>query len=146
MRRLGYVLASLVMAMSLTGTTAMADIEWCAEDPVVNIRGTVFRLTTNIQASASSVSGLTYEIVLPSDAQGITTVAYPQGKRLPTTVNVSYTGPASSEGAYSVSASVTVDGPAGTAVRLDVSGPTVQSTFWEGFTNSAVSAIFTASK
>lgn len=146
MRRLGYVLGSLVMAMSLTGTTAMADIEWCAEDPVVNIRGTVFRLTTNIQADAASVSGLTYDLVLPADAEGLTTVAYPQGKRLPTTVTVSYGGPASSEGAYAVSASVTVAGPAGTAVRLDVSGPTVQSTSWHGFTNSAVAASFTASK
>lgn len=145
MRRLGYLLASLLMATALMGGAASADDEWCAEDPVINIRGTVFRLTTSIRTNASAVTGLTYDVTLPADAEGVTTVAYSQGKRLPTTVNITYAG-ASSTAAYAVSASVTVSGTDGTEVRLDLTGPSVAAQGWTGVTNTAVTANFTAAK
>jgi hypothetical protein len=145
MRRLGSVLATLLVTTALMGGTVGAGVEWCDEDPVFNIRGTVFRVTTSIQASASDISGLTYDVVLPSDAADVTTVAYPQGKRLPTTVNVSYTG-APSNGSYAVSVSVTVSGPAGAAVRLAWAGPSVTEGTSDGSTGSAVTANFTAAK
>jgi hypothetical protein len=145
MRRLGIFLATVLAAAVLTGGTAGAGLEWCDEDPVINIRGTVFRLTTSIQANAADVSGITYDVVLPSDAQGITTVAYPQGKRLPTTVNVSYTGAPSAD-SYAVSVSVTVSGPAGAEVRLTWEGPSVTGGVSTGSTGSAVTADFTAAK
>ena len=147
MRRLGYLLATVVVATALMGATATAKYgnEWCDEDPVFNIRGTVFRLTASIRANASDVTGVTYDVTLPGDAEGVTTVAYPQGRRLPTTVNVTYSGP-SSETSYSVSALVTVSGPAGTAVRLHLSGPSVAAQSWTGSTESAVTATFSAAK
>lgn len=145
MRRLGLVFATLLMTTTLMGGSASADDEWCAEDPVFNIRGTVFRLTTSIRANASTVTGITYDVILPADAEGVTTVAYPQGKRLPTTVNVTYTG-GSPAGSYAVSASVTVSGAAGTEVRLDVSGPSVAGLSKTGSTDSPVTATFTAAR
>jgi hypothetical protein len=142
MRRMGYVLVSLVLAMSLTGTTAMADIEWCAEDPVFQVNGANFRLTTRVAASASDVQGIAYVVTLPRDADA--SVHYPQGSRLPATVELRYTGAPSTGGTVEVSVAVTVSASADTDVRLDLAGPSVTAASFDGRTNKTLRAQFSA--
>jgi hypothetical protein len=139
-------LAGLVVATALVGGTVSADNEWSPNDPVFNIRGTVFHLTTSVQADAWDVTSITYDVTMPADAEGATTVAYPRSGRFPTIVNVTYAGAPSGPTYYEVSVSVSVSGPAGAAVRLDLTGPSVTAQSWTGTTNSAVSANFTAQK
>lgn len=145
MRRLGSLLATVVLAAALTGGSAAADYEWSANDPVFNIRGTVFRLTASVQADASDVTAMTFNVTLPADAAGVTTVAYPQGAPRSVTVIVSYTGAPSAD-SYTVSATAVVAGPPGAAVRLVLTGPSVTAASWEGSTNTVIAASFSAAK
>lgn len=142
MRRLGYVLGSLVLAMSLTGTTALADIEWCAEDPVFQVNGANFRLTTNVAASASTVTGIAYVVTLPRDADA--SVHYPRSSRLPATVEFRYSGAPASDGTVDVSVSVTVSASEDADVRLDLAGPSVTAASFDGRTNKTLRAQFSA--
>lgn len=146
MRRLGYLLASVLMVTALTGGIASADIEWCAEDPVFHVLGSQFRLTTNVASEAAAVSGIAYVVTLPSNAAGDASVRFPPSKRLPTTVELRYTGPAySGSGTFAVSASVTAFTSTDTDVRVDLAGPSVSSASFSGRTNKAVRAHFTVS-
>lgn len=142
MRKVGYLLASLLVATALMGGTASADIEWCAEDPVFLVLGSQFRLTTNVALASSDVSEIVYVVTLPSDAEGSAAVHFPNSKRLPTTVWLRYTGPASSDGSFGVSVSVTVTAEASAAVRVDLEGPSVTATSFDGRTNKGIRAQF----
>lgn len=141
MRRLAYVLTSLVMAMSLTATTAMADIEWCAEDPIIDVLGTQFDLTTQIGTSAASVSRISYVIELPSNA-GRVRVSFPPDDALAaiTDVEIVKTGEpvAPGDGRFEVRASVTVTAPAGTEVILTSGGRSAEAASENGKANRAV--------
>ncbi|MBI2324897.1 MAG: hypothetical protein HYY42_00675 [Chloroflexi bacterium] len=146
MRRLGYLLATLLAVTALTAGTASADIEWCAEDPVFHVLGSQFRLRTNVATSASDVTGIAYVVTLPSNAEGSASVQFPRSKRLPTTVELLYTGPAySGDGTFAVSASVTASAGSGADVRVDLKGPSVTSASFSGTTNEAIRAQFTVS-
>lgn len=148
MVRLGYFLATLVMATALMSATASARFgnEWCDYDPVFTVLGAQFRITASIATSASEVSALTYVVTLPSNAEGSTKVAFPQGNRLPTSVELRYNGPAySGSGTFAVSASLTASASVDAQVTVDVSGPDVAAASFSGKTNKAVRAQFDAS-
>jgi hypothetical protein len=145
MRRLRTLTAGLLMATMVMSGTATADEQWCGSDPVFNIRGTVFRLTASVRVAASEVTGVTFDVTLPADAAGVTTVAHPQGGRFPITVNVTYAG-ASSDDAYPVTATITVSSPASAAVRVDLTGPSVTAASWDISTNSSFTTVFSAAK
>lgn len=145
MRRLGYVLASLVMAMSLTGTTALADIEWCAEDPIIDVLGTRFDLTTQIGTSAASVSKISYVVELPSNA-GPVRVSFPPGDALAaiTDVQIVKTGEPVEPGddEFEVRATVTVTAPGGTPVILTSGGRSAERLEADGKANRPVTLKF----
>lgn len=145
MKRLGYLLATLLISTALTAGTASADIEWCAEDPVFLVLGSQFRLTTNVATSASSVTGIAYVVTLPSNAEDSAAVRFPQSARLPTTVELRFSGPAyDGGGSFAVSARVTASG-SDADVRVDLAGPSVTSASFAGTTNKAIRAQFTVS-
>lgn len=147
MRKLVNVFATLVLATAFSGGTASAkDIEWCAEDPVFLVLGSQFRLTTNVAASVSDVSGIAYVVTLPSNAQGSASVQFPRSDRLPATVELRYTGAAySGGGTFDVSASVTASAASSADVRVDLAGASVTSASFSGRTNKAIRAAFTVS-
>ena len=145
MRRLGVVMASALLALSLfaQGNVARAsgwiDNEWCWDDPVVVVLGAQFKVVTGAHTTQTSGLSYTYAFEVPSNAQGRTNVNWPHGLSS-TSVQIKYTGAAwNGVGPFSVKTSVTVSGPAGTDVSVSVSGPTVSSASYSGTTNSAVS-------
>lgn len=147
MRRLGVVVASLMLATTLAqGSPAQArDTEWCAEDPVFQVLGAHFRLTTEISASASSVGSVAYVVDLPANAQGASAVHFPQGRRLATSASLTYNGAAyDGSGGFAVSGTVTVTGPDGVAVSVTLAGPSVATATYAGSTNSAIAFQFDA--
>lgn len=141
MRRLGYLLAGLVMATSLMGTVAAAGVEWCAEDPIIDVLGTRFDLTTEIGTAASSVSRISYVIVLPSNA-GPHRVSFPPGDVLAaiTDVTVLKTGEPLERGEreFHVRATVTVTAPDGTQVILTSGGRSAERAAANGWANRPV--------
>ncbi|HEX9436813.1 MAG TPA: hypothetical protein VGA16_06610 [Candidatus Limnocylindria bacterium] len=144
MRRLGYVMTTLLLATALTGATAAArDIEWCAEDPVFSVLGSQFRITTSVATSASNVGALTYVVTLPSNAEGDASVQFPRSTRLPTSVELRYSGaPYSGTGTFTVSASATVSASTDADVTVDVDGASVTAATFSGRTNKAVRSQF----
>ena len=146
MRRLGVVMASALLALSLfaQGTVAQAgqwvDNEWCYDDPVVVVFGSQFKFAAAAHTpQASSITAYTYLLEVPSNAQGRTNVSWPHGRSGNTYVTVSYTGAEwSGSGSFTVNSSVTVSGPAGTDVLVNVSGPKVSTATYGGSTNAAV--------
>jgi len=92
-RTVTMLLAMAVLSLSLLvqAGPAAAAIEWCAEDPVITVNGTVLRITTLMNTSAVNVRGVAYLVTVP---QGSTvTVDNPQGPGLiPATVEIRYGG------------------------------------------------------
>jgi hypothetical protein len=131
------MVAALVMTSVLTGTTAHAwrDNQWCAEDPVFQLLGARVSVTTYVHSPASTVSGIAYEVEVPSNA-GTVRVTYPGGRRIPTTVNVSYTGAVAGDDSFSMKVSVTVTGPSGRETLVYVSGRSATSATYAGWTNT----------
>lgn len=142
MRGLAYRLAGLLIVTALMGGSASAGVEWCAEDPVFQVLGANFRVTTSVSAPASSVSSIVYDVTLPSDAAGSAAVHYPKGRRLPTTVNVTYTGASGST--FQVSMQVTVISSQPADVLVSLTGPSVTAQQVSGTTAAAVPLVFTA--
>ena len=145
MRRIGVVMASALLALSLfaQGNVARAagwlEGEWCLDDPVVIVLGAQFKVVAAAHTQPSNISGYTYVFEVPSNAQGRTIVNFPRGRATTTSVQVSYTGAAwGGVGPLTVNTSVTVSGQAGTDVLVSVSGPTVATASYGGSTNSAV--------
>lgn len=144
MRRHGVVVASAIFALSLfvQGNVAHAgslDIEWCAEDPVVVVFGSQFKVVSAVHAQPGAVSSFAYTLEVPSNAVGRTNVSYPNGKFGATTVVVSYTGsPWTGSGPFVVNGTVTVTAPSGSAVIVGISGPKVPTSSFAGTANTAV--------
>lgn len=142
MRRLGVTLATFVAVAMLLGGSALAGVEWCAEDPAITVLGASFNLTTSIHAPAASVDGIAYVIDVPSNA-GKVKISYPGGRPIPTTVTITYGQPAyEGSGDFHVAVSVTVAGPAATEVLVQLAGPSVQADTYSGTTGRAVSFRF----
>lgn len=138
MRRLGYLLATLLMVTALGSGTASADIEWCAEDPVIDVLGAQFRLTTLVRSPASQVIGIAYVIDVPSNA-GAVGVSYPDGSPIPTTVDVRYTREAAGPGAdFGVRVSVRVRYAGRTEVIVRLDGRSVDRATFDGQTNKPI--------
>jgi hypothetical protein len=137
MRRVAYMVAGLVMAMAVAQGPAAARFgnEWCAEDPVFQLLGRRVELTTFVHSPAAAVSNITYNVEVPSNA-GTVRVTYPGGRRIPTTVSVSYTGAEYSGDSFSVQVSVTVTGPVDRETVIYVSGKGVTSATHTGWTNT----------
>jgi hypothetical protein len=133
MRRLGVAVGPAVLALSMLLQGGMAsavqrDVEWCAEDPVLIVFGAQFKVVTTVQAPPSAVSSFAYFIQVPQNAVGRTIVNWPNSKLSTTTVQINYTGDAwSGSGPFTVSGTVSVSAPSGSAVTVSVSGPTVAS-------------------
>lgn len=84
--------AALFLSLLVQAVPSHAiEIEWCAEDPVITVNGTVLRITTLMNTSAVNVQGVAYLVTVP---QGSTvTVDNPQGPGLiPATVEIRYGG------------------------------------------------------
>lgn len=142
MRRLGATLATVLAVAMLLGGSALAGVEWCAEDPAVTVLGASFNLTTSINAAASSVDGITYVIDVPSNA-GKVQISYPGGRPIPTNVVVTYGQRAyDGSGDFRVAVSVTVTGPSGAAVIVQLAGASVEADSHSGTTGNAVSFRF----
>jgi hypothetical protein len=127
-KQLGVVLAALLAITFLFQGTASAfqrESEWCAEDPIFNVLGSHFRITTTIGAPVSAVKSVFYTVIVPQDAVGSATAHVTNGQRIPTSVQLSYTGPAANGGNFDVTVQITVDAPSATNVRADLSGPSV---------------------
>ncbi len=138
MRRAIAALTALLAVAMLLGGSALAGIEWCAEDPAVRVLGSTFDLTTSVQTSAASVDGITYVLDVPSNA-GKVQVSYPGGRSIPTTVQVTYGQPAySGTGPFHVVASITVTGPDDTAVVTRLGGSSVTSQTVSGETGQTL--------
>lgn len=142
MRKFSVFLASLVMTSLLVAGTAAGGHEWCAEDPVFQVLGANFRITTSVNAPASAISRITYDVTLPSDAEGATAFHFPQGRFLPTTVNVTYAG--NSGASFPVTVRVTVTSSTAAAVVVDLTGPDVTAARETGDTSSATVLVFNA--
>ncbi len=142
MRRLGATLTTFLAVAMLLGGSALAGVEWCAEDPAITVLGASFNLTTSIHATASSVDGITYVIDVPSNA-GKVKVSYPGGRPIPTNVVITYGQRAyDGEGDFHVAVSVRVAGPAGAEVLVRLAGPSVEADTYTGITGHAVSFRF----
>lgn len=138
MRRLGAAVATFLAVAMLLGGSALAGVEWCAEDPAISVLGASFNLTTSINAAASSVDGITYVIDVPSNA-GKVKVSYPGGRPIPTNVVITYGQRAyDGEGSFRVAVSVTVAGPAEAAVIIQLAGPSVEASTYTGTTGHTV--------
>lgn len=148
MRQLGYLLATVLMVTALTGgTVAARDIEWCAEDPVFKVLGSHFRVTTTIQAAASSVESISYVVSVPRDAGDTATAHYPQGRRLPTTVEINNDGVILGDpSTFLVTVSILVSGPSGASVTAYLSGPDVAADSWTFAAGSSFSKTFSVSR
>lgn len=93
-RTVTMLLATAALFLSLlvqAAPSAAIEIEWCAEDPVITVNGTVLRITTLMNTAAVNVRGVAYLVTVP---QGSTvTVDNPQGPGLiPATVEIRYSG------------------------------------------------------
>jgi hypothetical protein len=137
MRRLAYVVAATVMTVILSGSSAYAfrEVHWCAEDPVIHLLGTKVEIVTLIHSPASAVSNVTYTVQVPANA-GDVKVTYPGGRKIPTTVNIGYTGSEYASGSFTMNVSVTVTGPEGRETITQVSGKGVESATYWGTTNT----------
>jgi hypothetical protein len=137
MKRLASVVATIVLAAILSGSNAYAfrGVEWCAEDPVFHVLGTTVAVTTYVHAPADAVTSITYIVEVPSNA-GDVRVNYPGGRKIPTTVDISYSGAAYTSGAFAMNVSVTVTGPDGRETRTQVSGKGVADATYTGTTNT----------
>lgn len=144
MRRLGVALATfLVAALLLQGNaSASRDIEWCAEDPVFTVLDGTFSVTTSVHAPAANISGIAYVVEVPENAERVK-VRYPGGRRVPTTVQISYTGPAAGDDAFAVSVHVTVTSSRDTETRIELAGRSVTAQTFTGTTNTTTSFGFT---
>jgi hypothetical protein len=138
MRRLGATLTTFLAVAMLLGGNALAGVEWCAEDPVITVLGSTFSLTTSIHAPASAVGGVAYVIDVPSNA-GAVQVSYPSGQSIPATVVITY-GQKAYEGSgdFKVAASVTVTGPSGADVIVQLGGTSVETSTYTGTTGQTV--------
>ena len=138
MRRLGHVTLAVLLMTALMGGAASADIEWCAEDPVVDVLGSQFRLTTLVHSPAADVRGIAYVLDVPSNA-GQVGISYPGGSPIPTTVEVRYTGEAAEPGEdFGVRVSVTVSYAGRTEVLVRLDGRSVETATFAGRANKPI--------
>lgn len=146
MRRSGAVIAGLMLALALAqgGTAQARDLEWCSEDPVFQVFGSTFHITTTIADPASSVSSIAYTVVVPSNAAGAAWAQFPAGHPAPTTVTFRYTGAAydGSSATFSVKVTVTVAAADDVSVTSDLSGSAVSAAEFVGQTNKSFSFKF----
>lgn len=148
MRWLGVAATSLLLMATLvqSAPAAARDIEWCDEDPVFQVLGANFRITTTVSAAAASVGGIAYSVDLPSNAAGSAVVRFPSGYPVRTTVTLSYKGAAydGSSATFPVKVTVYVTGPDGTSVSSALTGPSVTNATFAGSTNSKLTFRFDA--
>ncbi len=145
MRRLGVALAAVLLASLLSQGNAVAsrDLEWCAEDPVFTLLDSTFSITTFVHAPAADVSGIAYVVEVPRNAEKVK-VRYPGGRPVPTTVQISYTGPAADDDdSFAVTVQVTVTSSRSTDTRIELGGRSVTAQTFTGTTNTTKTLSFT---
>ena len=139
MKRLGVVLAMVAGMILAQGSPAGAGNEWCSQDPVIQLLGSQFHVTTSVAAPASSVEGIAYQITVPSNATDAV-AQFSQGNRLPSTVQFQYSGAAyDGSGTFSVRVTVLVSAATAADVQVDVSGRSVSDASFSGSTSKKVS-------
>lgn len=139
-RSLGSVLLAGLITFATSGQ-ASAGIEWCAEDPVLQIWNSQFRVTTRIAAARSDVGGVAYVVDLPRNAQGFADARFPPGYPIPTTVELRYVLPdhdGTSE-TFTVRVRVTASSGLSVPVEATVSGPSADPAVYLGTTNAPLS-------
>jgi hypothetical protein len=140
MRRFAYVVAAVVLAALMSSSSAYAfrGVEWCAEDPVFHLLGSRVEIATFVHSPISTVTNISYAVVVPSNA-GQVKVTHPGGHKIPTTVNISYSGAEYTSGSFTMSVSVTVTGPDERETLTQVGGKGVASATYHGTTNTTQS-------
>ena len=63
--RILVTMALMVSMLAQAVPVAAGEVEWCAEDPIITIDGTVIAVTTAINTSASNVSRVDYVVTVP---------------------------------------------------------------------------------
>ncbi len=63
--RILVAIALMVSMLAQAAPAAAGEIEWCAEDPIITVDGTVLAVTTAINTSASNVSRVDYVVTVP---------------------------------------------------------------------------------
>jgi len=140
MRRL-FMALSMVLALGLAqAIPAAAGNEWCSQDPVVQLLGSQFHVTTRVAAPASSVDSISYVVEVPANATDAV-AHFSQGKRLPSTVSFEYTGAAydGTSATFSVRVRVLVTAAAEADVLVEVSGRSVSRDTVPGQTGESIS-------
>lgn len=123
------ILAASLLAQS--GTAAAAGVEWCAEDPLITVNGTVLQLTSAWPLpSLSSVAVVSYVIEVGPEA--VVSYTIPAGQVAPATVSFRRTGEAGT-----VRARVTVRATSEFPVLVTATGG-VRAVSRTGVSNEAV--------
>jgi hypothetical protein len=141
-RKLGSLLAAVLIATALMqGTASARDIQWCAEDPIIELLGAQFRLTANINLPASAVSGISYVITVPENA-GEVKVTFPPGDVLAaiTSVTIQRTGEAfdADDDEFEVRVALTVSSAEKAKVVVVLDGRSVDDESFNGRTNKTL--------
>lgn len=140
MRRLGMALVMVLAVGVAEATPAAGGNEWCSQDPVVQLLGSQFHVTTRVAAPASAVDGIAYTIQVPSNATDAV-AHFSQGRRLPSTVEFVY-DQAPYDGTspwFPVQVTVLVTATLDADVVVDVTGRSVSSASHPGQTGQSFS-------
>ena len=81
------VLALSLMAQALPA--AAAELEWCSEDPIITVNGTVLNMETKMQTAAANVVGVAYVVTVP---KGADVTVDNSNQAIPATVQIRYAG------------------------------------------------------